>query len=323
MRVLLLCLIVGCARGRADTAADLRLPPGNHDLALRVDGRTRRYIAHLPPHARAGAPLPVVIVLHGGGGSGRGMQPMVRTDGLADREGFIVVYPDGTGRWGRRLLTWNAGSCCGYARDRQVDDVGFIRALLDDLSRRTPVDTRRVYATGLSNGGMMAYRLGAEAGDRIAAIAPVSGGTVVDSLRSPRPIPILHIHSVDDPRALYGGGLGPPFPYTNARVMHPHMDSVIARWVAFDRCPREPNVGETVRGRPGTPAATHTATPHVYGPCAAGSEVVLLKLTGAGHVWPGAAEQSWQEHVGAATDVIDANTVIWRFFQRFSLPAQP
>jgi len=296
------------------------LTPGNHRISLHVGDRTRRYIVHVPPQAREGRPLPVVLSFHGGGGTGQSMLDYARTDRVADREGFLVVYPDGTGRWRRRLLTWNAGSCCGYARDRGVDDVGFVRALLDDLARRTRVDARRVYATGLSNGGMMAYRLAAEAGDRIAAIASVAGGMVVDSIRSPRPVPILHIHSVDDPRALYGGGLGPPFPFTNARVLQPVMDSVIARWVAFDRCPATAAVGDTVRGRPGSAAAAHTATPITYGPCADGTEVVLWKLTGAGHVWPGATAQAWQEYVGPPTDVVDANTLMWRFFSRFSLP---
>ena len=324
--LLALVLALGCTPSPASQddvdPPPPRRAPGNHEMSLRVGDRSRRYIVHVPPQGSEGRALAVVLSFHGGGGTGRGMRDYARSDGLADREGFLVVYPDGTGRWGRRLLTWNAGTCCGYAHDNHVDDVAFVRALLDHLARRTPVDARRIYATGLSNGAMMAYRLAAEAGDRIAAIAPVAGGLVVDSIRSPRPVPILHIHSVDDPRALYGGGLGPPFPFTNARVMHPKVDSVIARWVAFDRCPPPaiPAVGETLHGRPGSATAAHTATPYSYGPCADGSEVVLWKLTGAGHVWPGGNVQPWQEYVGPATDVIDANAEMWRFFQRFTLP---
>ena len=296
------------------------LSPGNHTLSLRFGDRNRRYIVHVPPQAREAKPLAVVLSFHGGGGTAKGQQEYAGTDPLADREGFIVVYPEGTGRFPRRLHTWNAGSCCGYAHDRHVDDVGFVRALLDDLARRAPIDPRRIYATGLSNGGMMSYRLAAELGDRIAAIAPIAGGMVVDSIRSPRPVPIMHIHSIDDPRALYKGGLGPPFPFTNARVMQPVMDSVIAHWVEFDRCPATPTVGETVHGRTGSPSADHTATPVRYAPCAGGSEFILWKLTGAGHVWPGAGVQTWQRYVGPATDVIGADTLMWRFFQRFTLP---
>jgi polyhydroxybutyrate depolymerase len=298
------------------------LTPGNHTLSISFGERTRHYIVHVPPEARSGRPLPVVLSFHGGGGNAQGQQDYTRMDRLADREGFLTVYPDGTGMLPRRLHTWNAGSCCGYARDHDVDDVGFVGALLDDLAKRTAIDQRRIYATGLSNGGMMSYRLAAELGARIAAIASVAGGTVVDSIRSPRPVPVLHIHSVDDPRALYDGGLGPPFPYTNIRVMQPNMDSVIARWVRFDRCPAKPTVGATIHGRAGTTGASHTATEYRYGPCADGTEYVIWKLTGAGHTWPGAAEQSWQEYVGPATDVIDANKLIWQFFRRFSLPDQ-
>jgi len=295
------------------------LTPGNHNLSLHFGDRTRRFIVHVPPQAREGRPLPVVLSFHGGGGTARGTQEYFGTDPIADREGFIVVYPEGTGVLPRRLHTWNAGTCCGYARDHHVDDVGFVRALLDDLARRTPIDQRRIYATGLSNGGMMSYRLAAELGDRIAAIAPIAGGMVVDSIRSPRPVPIMHIHSVDDPRALYAGGVS-SFPFTNIRVLHPVMDSVIARWARFDGCPATPVVGATIHGRAGSPSAAHTATPIRYAPCASGSELVLWKLTGAGHVWPGAGVQSWQKYVGPATDVIGADTLMWRFFQRFSLP---
>jgi polyhydroxybutyrate depolymerase len=302
------------------TAPAPSLKPGNHNLSLHFGDRTRRFIVHMPPQAREARPLPLVLSFHGGGGTARGQQDYSGADAVADREGFIVVYPEGTGVLPRRLHTWNAGSCCGYARDHHVDDVGFIRALLDDLARRTPIEQHRIYATGLSNGGMMSYRLAAELGDRIAAIAPIAGGMVVDSIRSPRPVPIMHIHSIDDPRAHYGGGLGPPFPFTNVRVVQPVMDSVIARWVRFDHCPTSPAVGDTVHGRPGSPSRDHAATPIRYGPCADGTEFVLWKLTGAGHVWPGAGVQSWQKYVGPATDVIGADTLMWRFFQRFSLP---
>ena len=296
------------------------LAPGNHTLSVQTGGRTRRYIVHIPPQPTAHRPLPVILSFHGGGGTAQAQQEYVRTDTLADREGFIVVYPEGTGVLPRRLHTWNAGTCCGYAHDHKVDDVAFVRALLDDLAKRVQIDQRRVYATGLSNGGMMSYRLAAELGDRIAAIASVAGGMVAESIRSPRPVPVLHIHSLDDPRALYGGGLGPPFPYTNVRVLQPNMDSVIARWVRFDRCPARPKIGDTIRGRPGSLGATHTATPLRYGPCADGSEFVIWKLRGAGHTWPGSPPQSWQEYVGPATDVINANELIWTFFKRFSLP---
>src|SRR5215831_5938057 len=115
-------------------------------------------------------------------------------DVLADREGFLAVYPYGTGVMKAKLLTWNAGPCCGYAQKNKIDDVAFVAALLDDLAARVDYDRARVYATGHSNGAMMAYRLAQDLSDRIAAIAPVGGALVTDTIRAKRAMPILHIH---------------------------------------------------------------------------------------------------------------------------------
>ena len=189
---------------------------------------------HLPPRFAERGPLPVLLAFHGGGGSAQGFQKYAGLDAVADREGFVVVYPDGSGRLGRRLLTWNAGGCCGSAREDRVDDVGFTIRLLGDLARDLPLDRTRVYATGHSNGAMMAYRLAAEAAERIAAIAPVAGAMQLASFAPARPMPVLHVHSVDDPRALYLGGLGPPFPFTRTRVEHNAVEAELARWAALD-----------------------------------------------------------------------------------------
>lgn len=190
--------------GRAD------LVPGDHTFKLDYQQRHRSYIVHVPK-AGSNAARPVVLNFHGGGAYAANQQSYSRMDATAEREGFLAVYPDGTGRLATRLLTWNAGTCCGYASEHNVDDVGFTRAVVEDLSRRTPANRSRIYATGLSNGAMMAYRLALEASDLIAAIAPVAGSEVAP-FHPVRPVSILHIHSVDDPRALYTGGLGPPVP---------------------------------------------------------------------------------------------------------------
>jgi polyhydroxybutyrate depolymerase len=295
-------------------AATAMLAPGDHDLTLRHGGRDRTWIVHVPPGAAAGAPLPVVLVFHGGGGNAHGQQAWSRLDAIADREGFLAVYPDGTGRFGRRLLTWNAGSCCGYARDNGVDDVGFVLALLDDLATRTAVDRRRVYATGMSNGAMMSYRLAAEASDRIAAVAPVAGAMVMTPPPPARSVPVMHIHSVDDPRAPYAGGPGPLFPFLR-RVEHPPVERTITWWVEQDGCARTPHVEVPRRDQTGD-----TATRVVYAPCRDGAEVVLWKLTGAGHVWPGAPPTYARWLLGPPTRVVDASAEMWAFFRRFALP---
>ena len=232
--------------------------PGDYDLALKVAGQSRTFLVRLPPRYAARGPLPVLIAFHGGGGNASGFKAYAELDAVADREGIVAVYPDGSGRLGRRLLTWNAGSCCGYARDSGVDDVGFAVAVLRDLAGDLPLDGTRVYATGHSNGAMMAYRLAIEASERIAAIAPVAGMMVADRFPPARPVPVLHIHSVDDPRALYAGGVGPAFPGTTITVTHRPVESQLARWVAHDGCPAEPTVADRrrVTARGGEQTAT-------------------------------------------------------------------
>lgn len=295
------------------------LAPGTTRVLLTHDGRDRSYIAHLPPQADDGRPLPVVINFHGGGGNAVGHRDYTGMDDASDTAGYIAVYPDGTGRFADRLLTWNAGTCCGSARDEAVDDVGFIRTLVADLAQRTPIDDRRVYATGLSNGAMMAYRLAAEAPDLVAAIAPVAGAMALEPLSAPLPVPVLHIHSLDDPRALYGGGEGPPFPLTSHTVDHHPVESILAFWAEVNGCASTPTEAEVRRWRADAGAIEHTATRLEFGPCESGADVVLWRLSGPGHVWPGGRRDYLPGLLGAGTSVIDANLEVWRFFERSAL----
>lgn len=275
----------------------------------------RHYIVHVPP--RAEAQPAVVLNFHGGGAHARVHQEYVRMDALADREGFLAVYPDGTGPLRRRFLTWNGGTCCGVAAGTQVDDVGFVRALLDDLAERTSYDPARVYATGLSNGAMMSYRLAAELSERIAAIAPVAGSMVLAHFAPKRAVPVMHIHSVDDGRALYGGGLGAPYPLANTRVLHPPVEERLGEWARANGCGPEPEVRERHEWRRSAASPLHTATRYAYPHCKA--ETALWKLTGAGHVWPGGVLDYLTWLLGPGTRVIDANEEMWRFFSRHRL----
>ncbi|MCM2316032.1 MAG: hypothetical protein NDJ92_12880, partial [Thermoanaerobaculia bacterium] len=285
------------------------LTPGEHTIRLKHDGRERNYIVHIPKGGATRSPLPVVLSFHGGGGWAAQQQESTRLHELGARERFIVVYPNGTGRLRNRLLTWNAGSCCGSAAESSVDDVGFIEALLDDLARRTSVDRARVYATGFSNGAMMSHRLAAERPDLVAAIAPVGGAMVLVGREPRAAVPVLHIHSVDDPRALYIGGLGPPFPGTDHRVEHPPVAASLERWRRANGCRPTGSVIET------RSAGSHSAERIAFAPCSSSAELVHWKLTGPGHVWPGAATTSRERVTGPATTVIDANEEIWRFFR--------
>jgi len=135
------------------------MPAGDFTVSLRHEGRDRRYLVHVPTHGDPRAPRPLVLVLHGAADDAVDNRDWLGLDALADREGFLAVYPDGTGPFSGRIHMWNSGDCCGSAQWSGVDDVGFLLAVLDDVSERTAVDATRVYATGLSNGAMMAYRL--------------------------------------------------------------------------------------------------------------------------------------------------------------------
>lgn len=315
-----LVLLVVFAGTGSLLAADRTAAGGDHDIALVDADRLRHYLLHVPPEVVLHAPIPVMIALHAGGSSAVHFKRYSGLDRVADREGFVVAYPAGLGRW---LLSWNAGDCCGYASAHDVDDVGFVVHVLRDVARRLPVDRTRVYLTGHSNGAMMAHRVAAEASARIAAIAAVAGAPAVDHFDPARPVPVLHIHSVDDPRERYGQEFGPPFPITtpNAHQQHP-VEFELARWVDRDACRTQPRVAER-RARPaggGRPA--QTATRLTYAPCASGAEVQLWKLTGVGHGWPG-ADSRIQGLLGPETNLIDAAAEVWTFVGKFTRPEAP
>jgi polyhydroxybutyrate depolymerase len=312
MRRLALAPLAGLALACAASAPPGGpLAAGDHVLSLAHEGRERSYVLHVPA-AGAGAPRPLVLAFHGGGGNAAGFQQYAGLDPLADRDGWLVAYPNGTGRFAGRLLTWNAGDCCGFAADHDVDDVGFARALIDDVARVVPLDRARVFATGHSNGAMLAYRLAAEAPEVVAAIAPVAGAMAADALAPGPAVAVLHIHSVDDPRALYAGGVNETF---GREIRHRAVESGLARWRARDGCPAEPSV-LAERRRPAARDAVHTATLLAWAPCAEGSEVRLWKLTGAGHGWPGSDPVLPERMMGPRSDVISAAEEVWAFFSR-------
>ncbi len=295
-----------------------QLQPGTHQYTLRHGGRLRSYLVHVPP--KRTIPPPVLLAFHGGGGNASGFEAYAGLDAVADREGFLVVYPNGTGPLRQRLLTWNAGDdCCGYARAHQVDDVGFVAAVIDDLEHRTSIDRRRIYATGHSNGAILAHRIAAERADLVAAIAPVAGSLDLAHFAPSRPVAVLQIHSVDDPRALYNGGLGPPFPGTSSRVRHQPVQAGLDRWIAADGCSTRPDTVAVRHGIAGSPDAGQSATLLAWGGCRDSVEVAHWKLTVAGHGWPGEKGSGLPERlIGPRTTLVHAADEVWAFVSRFS-----
>lgn len=173
---------------------------------LRHDGRERRYLLHVPPPAASGEAPPLLVVLHGGGGHAEQVRENTGLAELGVRAGYVVVFPDGTGPTARRLLTWNSGGIPVSAVERDVDDVGFLKALVKDVAARTAVDPQRVFATGHSNGGMMCHRLAREGADTFTGIAVVSGAMNFTAADATNPIPVLLLHGTADQHVLYQGG---------------------------------------------------------------------------------------------------------------------
>lgn len=269
---------------------------------LNFGGRRRTYLLHLPPCYESKERLPAVIVLHGGGGNHRFASRMSSMSVKADKEGFVVAYPDGTGRLPNFLLTWNAGDCCGYALEKQVDDVGFISTLIDDLVAKLNVDPKRIYVTGISNGAMMAYQLACQLSSKIAAVAPVAGSMSGREPEPTDPISVIVFHGTNDHHVPYNGGTGKlarwGFPVNKQSVSY-----AISYWVRHDQCMT-------------APVFKHTGNCDsvVYTGGKRGAEVVLCTINGQGHAWPGGVK-AW---FGADEPVKDvkATDIIWDFFSR-------
>jgi polyhydroxybutyrate depolymerase len=283
------------------------------ERTIPVGGLDRHYALHLPPGANDRRPMALVVVLHGGAGNGRSAAAQTKFSAEADRSGFIVAYPDGTdqarpllnalGKPG--LLTWNAGGCCGYAREHRIDDVGFLRAMIGEIARSAAVDPKRVFAAGLSNGAMMAYRLACEASDVIAAVGIVSGVVVSKPCAPREPVSVIHIHGSADENVPLAGGIGRK---ALTRTNYPPVADSIALWAGLDGCQKDPVVTE--------PAPhLHLSDFHA---CRGGTEVAYYVIGGGGHSWPGG--ERMLAMLDPPSQAMMATETIWRFFAAHPKP---
>lgn len=261
-----LLLVAGCApRG---SAAPQGFTAGSTLHTISFGGLDRSYRVYVP--AGVVQPAPLVVMMHGGFGSAQQAERAYGWDELADSAKFVVAYPDGVER------AWNVGGCCGRPAQENIDDVGFITAVVTDVAANVGIDARRRYATGISNGGMMAYTLACETG-AFAAIGPDSA-TQLDACRSPHPTSVMHIHGTADRLIRYNGGPGMGV----AHIDGPAVPDLNAFWRNVDHC------GAPATSTNGT-VATSTAD------CPDGRSVVLDTVDGGGHEWPSFATQAlWQ-----------------------------
>ena len=270
-----------------------------HELSH--DGQTRTYWAYVPSSYTSGIKTPLVLVLHGGGGNAKLAAYMTGFANLAEEEGFICVFPNGTGMFKDKLLTWNADSCCGYAAENDIDDVGFIDTVLDELCEGYSIDETRIYATGMSNGAMMSYRLGCELSHRFAAIAPVAGALNCECAPS-APLSVVKLHGTDDEYVRYEGGV--PIVQTD-KV--PRVDRSVAYSVDF---------WTRNNGCMATPTERIDEDSYkieTYSGGRLGTEVKFYTLRGFGHAWPGG--NKGREDADDPTCEVDATSVIWEFFK--------
>ena len=286
---------------------------GGEEGSLEWEGRTRTYQVHLPRGYDGRKSLSLVIVLHGGGAPVGSAERMSAMSPKADKEGFIAVYPNGTSALPKKFLTWNAWNCCAYALKHDVDDVGFIRALIEKLEKEYNIDPKRIYATGLSNGAIMSYRLGVELSDKIAAIAPVEGALNIDNPRPTNPVSVIIFHGTSDQHVLYNGGVAKK---SWERAVNPTMKRVdrsvsyaVSFWVKHDQC--APNSKKEQYGH-----IVH----EVYTGCRDGTGVEVYTVIGQGHAWPGGKNGLYYANVDPPTQEISATDLMWDFFTLHSKP---
>jgi len=290
-------LLLGAGAAQAQSAPEASAVVSH---SVRVGAANREYLLYRP--ANATGPVPLVIALHGGGGNARTMVP--RWIETARREGFAVAFPNGVGRMGN-MGTWNAGGCCGFAMTSNSDDLAFIGAVIDDLTAQG-IDPKRVYVTGLSNGGMLSHRIGIGLSSRIAAVAVVSGAMFGGEAQPSRPLPILIMHGEKDDIVPFNGGNSPMslVARSQSQSFLP-VSRAVDFWRRADGCAGAPSV--EVQGD----VTVETSA------CRDGSEVVFYRLASAGHTWPGPVVASGGLE-RARYDAIDATQVIWRFFSGHS-----
>lgn len=269
-----------------------------------IDGLVRNYLINLPPNYNEAKDIPIVFFFHGAGGSSAQAEKDYGFSEKANAEKFAIVYPNGISSDGfLGLKYWNAGDCCSYSMKHNINDVKFISLLIDKLMLKYPkLSPQKVYLTGISNGAMMCYRLASELSNKITAIAPVAGPMMITENVPQRPVPVLHIHSVNDKKVPYDGGIG------LAGFRFSSVDSTLKTWATFNNC------STTIKVI--TKTSLYTITQ--WSDCKNNAIVKCIKTKDGGHSWPGGTKS--RVLADSPSKAIIANDVIWEFFKLYQLP---
>ena len=293
-------------------------------FSIMHDGVERTYFVHLPESYKEGTAAPLLILLHGGGGLARRMLAFTGFGPIAEKHGIVVVAPSGIERH------WNDGRVkTGYkAHDEKIDDVAFIAALIKKIETEHSIDPNRIYATGISNGAMMSYRLGLELSEKIAAIAPVVGslpdafgaktqGAAI--VKASHPVPAIIFNGTDDPLVPFKGGEVHFYRKKLGTVLS--VADTAQFWAARNGCESKPKVSSVPVSDPDMKVVKTT-----FSGCANGADVVLYAIEGAGHTWPGpepGAQYLPARLIGRACHGLNATELIWEFFEKHArVPAK-
>jgi polyhydroxybutyrate depolymerase len=286
---------------------------GDHLLAISWEGSRRRYWVHVPAKSAPGEPLPAVFMLHGTGVSARWTMSETGWSHKADTANFLAVFPeglptkaDGLPDFYQNPRFWRTGLSKSAAAGGHEGDVGFIAAIIDDLSAAGRLDTNRVYVAGFSNGGAMTFQLGADLADRLAAIAPVACVCPVTQTQGNLAMPTLFLIGTADPLVpLEGGDVSTPWGLMTNR---PSVDQTLRQWAGLLGCGSEPR---QVSFDP-------PLTTRIYGPGNDGVEMTAFFIDGLGHHWPGGQGKVSVDLAGSAATTVSANDLIWEYFSKHS-----
>jgi polyhydroxybutyrate depolymerase len=280
---------------------------------MHFGGKERVYVVHTPPQSKPTSKLPCVLALHGGGGKAEQFSTFVGMNEVADAEGFVAAYPQGIVK--RKFgYGWNDGRVVTTNDEKDLDDVAFLSALVDTLSAQFGIDTKRVYATGMSNGGFMAGRLACELSNKIAAVAIVTASRAIDQDCSPsRPVPVMILNGTADPLVPYNGGKMVNVKDVEATILS--TDSLVNFWRCVNKCSTIPVTKDFPDINRGDKS---TVTSFLY--VGQGADVLLYKVQGGGHTWASSGNQFLYGLIaGATNNDISASTEIWAFLRKYSI----
>lgn len=302
-----------CAVARAMLIDNAEWPEGHKRLVVSSDGRDREFVLYVPPSYDKLKAVPLVVMLHGMGGTAMNSHKETTWSSKAETETFIVAYPEATRpdansppSFRNNPQAWNDGSGRFHASERNIDDVAFIRSMLDLITADYNIDSKRIYVTGFSNGASMTFRIGAEMTDRIAAISPNAGACWTKELKLAGSLSLCYITGTSDnlnpliggfPKLAFGGK-------NQGGQKKPPVQDTIDKWVKALGC-IPTAAGDT------TKAGVRTRR---YGPGQHGSEVEYITVEALGHHWAGGKSQAPEFLVGKNTEKIHATDVVWEFF---------